>query len=155
MKIKKTLSASALLRTGALLVLLTAGFISFQNCAAGFQPQANVATNASTGGGSGDTTNGGSGTQIGTTSPTPTATPGPKVSLSWVAPTTGQQTGYTIQLSTDGVKFTTIMQAAGTQTSATVTVPTAGTTYYFRIQATNSGGGSAFTPIVTAIVPVR
>jgi nitrous oxidase accessory protein NosD len=74
------------------------------------------------------------------------------VNLSWTAPSSSNQSGYSVQRSTDGVNFTTI--ATGLSSSATSfidTGPLAATTkFYYRIFAVNSIGNSGYSNIASA-----
>jgi subtilisin family serine protease len=72
-----------------------------------------------------------------------------KVSLSWTASTGA--TSYVIQRSTNGTTWSQI----GTATSASYTDPTvvASTTYYYRGDAVNSAGSSAFSSSVSVTTP--
>lgn len=97
----------------------------------------------------GQATNGSSsGGQI----PTPSSS-GNTANLSWTPAAAGGQTGFVIQESTDGTNYTAIQTLAGTVTSATVPGLMPGTTYYFRIMATNSAGDSMYTQGSTSVTP--
>ena len=86
----------------------------------------------------------------------PTATRGDtQVSLSWTAPANNGSaiTDYLIQHSTDSVNWTTFADGTSASTTATVTGLINGTSYVFRIAATNAVGTTAYssasTPAVT------
>lgn len=76
-----------------------------------------------------------------------------QVRLSWNAGG-GQQTGFVIQQSSDGVTYATIQQVSASTTSATVTGLYPSSIYYFRIQAINSAGSSSFSKVVKATIPL-
>jgi hypothetical protein len=65
------------------------------------------------------------------------------VSLSWTAPSDGGSpiTSYKVWRSTDQVTWTTVVSATA---STSLTLATPGGTYYFRVQARNAVGGSAY-----------
>jgi fibronectin type 3 domain-containing protein len=75
-------------------------------------------------------------------------------SLSWTAPTTGDPaTSYVISRATvQAGPFTTV----GTSTTTTYvdSTVTAGTTYYYEVEAVNSAGESGPSNEVTAVIPV-
>ena len=73
------------------------------------------------------------------------------VNLTWVAPTSANQTSYVISRSADGVNFTTIATGvSATATSYTDTsVLSASTTYYYEIQAVNVAGTSTASNVAT------
>jgi len=83
-----------------------------------------------------------------TPGPTPTPTGTPRVQLTWTA-VAGQQTGFYIEQSTDGITFTQIQTIPSPTTTTTVTGLTAGQKYYFRIRAYNSLGSSPYTTVVS------
>ena len=83
------------------------------------------------------------------TSSSPTAQTNGIVQLSWVA-STDLPTGYLIEQSTNGTTFTQVSTAASGTTTVMVSGLTRGQTYYFRMRASNSGGDSPYTPIVSA-----
>jgi hypothetical protein len=75
-----------------------------------------------------------------------------QINLSWVN-NANNQTGFEIDRSTDGVNFsplTTVGAAATTYSDNTVA---AGTTYYYRVEATNAAGASPSSNIASATTP--
>jgi hypothetical protein len=79
---------------------------------------------------------------------------GPRVQLNWAASGGDATQGYSIEESSDDVSFSQV-QTVGNVTTATVTVPSYGATFYFRVRAYNQGGYSSYSPIasVVAIAP--
>ncbi|NBN97599.1 MAG: hypothetical protein EBV41_08270, partial [Actinobacteria bacterium] len=78
------------------------------------------------------------------------------VSLSWSAPaSTGGSsvTDYVIEVSTDGVSWTTVNDGTSTLTSATVSGLTNGAAYRFRVTARNSLGDGAVSFVSETITP--
>jgi fibronectin type 3 domain-containing protein len=93
------------------------------------------------------------------TAPTaiPTLTVGPwavtALELTWTV--AGQViTGYVIEQSTDGVNFTPLASVAATPRSYVAADLLAGTTYYYRIQATNDSGMSGYSAVASGTTPV-
>jgi len=87
----------------------------------------------------------------------PTATRGDtQVSLSWSAPANNGSaiTDYLVQYSSDsGSNWTTFADGTSASTTATVTGLTNGTSYVFRIAATNAFGTSAYSSASSAVTP--
>lgn len=87
----------------------------------------------------------------------PTATRGDtQVSLSWTAPANNGSaiTDYLVQYSSDsGSNWTTFADGTSASTTATVTGLTNGTSYVFRIAATNAFGTSAYSSASSAVTP--
>lgn len=77
--------------------------------------------------------------------------PANAVQLNWVA-NAGEQTGFTIQQSTDGITYSNVQTLSEPARSAVVSV-TRGQTYYFKVQGFNSIGPSPATTNVTVAVP--
>ena len=77
---------------------------------------------------------------------------GSAVELNWTDSTVSPNfaTSYAIQISTDGVNFTTVANAVQESTSFTVTGLNQSTTYYFQIVGSNSAGSSGPSNIATA-----
>ena len=73
-----------------------------------------------------------------------------QVRLTWNNPTPNTATGIKIERSTDGTNFTQIALVGRGDTSFTDTGRSPGTTYYYRIRATNQIGDSAYTSTVSA-----
>jgi fibronectin type 3 domain-containing protein len=88
---------------------------------------------------------------------TATAQSGPQVSLTW-NDNSNNETGFKIDRATDAgftqnlVTFTAPANVGATATYVDTTV-TAGTTYYYRVRATNSAGDSANTNTASLTVP--
>jgi hypothetical protein len=88
---------------------------------------------------------------------TATAQSGPQVSLSWTD-NSNNETGFKIDRATDaGFTQNLVTVAAPANVGATAsyvdTTVTAGTTYFYRVRATNSAGDSANTNSATVTVP--
>jgi len=78
-----------------------------------------------------------------------------QVVLSWGAPVLpggANITDYTVQYSS-GSGYTTFSRAASTALTATVTGLTNGTSYTFRVSATNSAGTSAYSTVSSSVTP--
>jgi titin len=77
---------------------------------------------------------------------------GAAISLGWVDNSTNED-GYRVERSTDDLTYTTLasLPKASTTYSDTTAVP--GQIYYYRVQAYNLGGASAYTATVNATVP--
>ena len=71
---------------------------------------------------------------------------GSQLQLSWKA-NLGEQEGFNIEQSMDGVNFNQILQVADGINTAQVSV-TAGQRYYFRIRSYNPAGSSPYSAIV-------
>jgi FtsP/CotA-like multicopper oxidase with cupredoxin domain len=87
-----------------------------------------------------------------------TATPGAnrsgRVVLNWTAPVDGAVTSSQIQYATNsGFTGSRNVAVNGGGTAGTVTGLTRGTTYYFRVVATNGLGAGAASAVVTAVAP--
>lgn len=79
-----------------------------------------------------------------------TATAGKrKVTLSW-ADNSGNESGFKIERSTDGVVFTQIATTGADVTTYTNGSLTSGTTYHYRVRAYNSSGDSAYSNVASA-----
>jgi len=74
--------------------------------------------------------------------------PTSSLDLTWTNTATNAS-GYNVDRSTDGVSFTRIVQLGSTATSYRSTGLAAGTRYYFRVSAYNSGGTSAFSNVAS------
>ncbi|MCK9408260.1 MAG: fibronectin type III domain-containing protein [Bacteroidetes bacterium] len=107
----------------------------------------------------------GDGTASSTTAATPSTVPGvptnvvgtsgnTQVSLTWTAPNDGGNpiTDYVVEIN-DGSGFATFADGTSTSTSATVTGLTNGTSYTFRVSATNSAGTSSVSTVSAAVIP--
>jgi predicted phage tail protein len=80
-----------------------------------------------------------------------TATAGKKsVTLNWMD-NSSNETGVKIERSTDGVNFSQITTTGANVTSYKNTGLTSGTTYYYRVRATNTAGDSAYSNTASAI----
>lgn len=78
------------------------------------------------------------------------------VSLLWTAPAANHQLGildYTIQQSTDGTNWRSLVDGPSTDTSLTVQSLTNGSSYYFRVAATNTVGLGPYSDAVGPIIP--
>ncbi|NOH02165.1 MAG: fibronectin type III domain-containing protein [Chloroflexi bacterium] len=71
------------------------------------------------------------------------------VALSWRDNATNE-TGYTIEVSTDNFQTWTVIQLPANATSYNVTGLSGNTTYWFRVQAYNADGVSAYSEVVSA-----
>jgi hypothetical protein len=79
-----------------------------------------------------------------------TATAGKKsVTVNWVD-NSNNETGFKIERSTDGVNFSQITTVGANVTSYKNVGLTSGTTYYYRVRATNAAGDSAYSNIASA-----
>ncbi|HZL33789.1 MAG TPA: NPCBM/NEW2 domain-containing protein [Tepidisphaeraceae bacterium] len=81
------------------------------------------------------------------------ATGASSVNLTWTDASTNQ-TGVKIERSVDGVNFTQIALASATATSYTDTTPVAGTSYSYRVVATNGAGDSAPSNSASVVMPM-
>jgi hypothetical protein len=92
--------------------------------------------------------------------PTPTAPAAPsglsasavsssQINLSW-ADNSGNETGFKVERSTDGVNFTQVATVGVNTTSYAATGLSASTAYTFRVRATNSVGDSAYSNSASA-----
>jgi hypothetical protein len=71
--------------------------------------------------------------------------PSGSIVLSWVAATNAS--GYVVERSTDGVAFSPIAQPGATATGYTDSGLAPGATYYYRVDAYNSAGSSAYSNV--------
>jgi subtilase family serine protease len=79
-----------------------------------------------------------------------TAAAGKKsVTINWVD-NSSNETGFKVERSTDGVNFNQITTTGANVTSYKNTGLTSGTTYYYRVRATNGAGDSAYSNIASA-----
>lgn len=77
------------------------------------------------------------------------------VSLSWTAPTNSIIRDYIIQYSSNsGSTWTTFSDGTSTSTTATVTGLTNGTSYLFRVAATNGAGSSSYISLSNPLTPI-
>lgn len=78
-----------------------------------------------------------------------------EVSLTWTTPATGGSaiTSYTVQYSSDSGSTWTTFSTAPTTNSVTVTGLTNGTSYVFKVLATNGIGSSSYSSNSTAVSP--
>ena len=81
---------------------------------------------------------------------TQTTKSGPQILLNWSA-SSGSPAGYYVAQSTDGNSFSIVKTVFSN--TATLSGVTSGTTYYYKVQAYNSGGNSAFTSAVSVTAP--
>lgn len=72
-----------------------------------------------------------------------------KVTISW-ADNSSNETGFKIERSTNGTTFTQVTTVGAGVTSYTNTGLTSGTTYYYRVRATNANGDSAYSNTASA-----
>src|SRR6185312_6352977 len=80
-----------------------------------------------------------------------TATAGSgQITLQWTNTATNQ-TGFEIDKSTDGTNFSPLTNVGGNVTNYSDAAVTAGTTYYYRVEATNSAGSSPSSNIANAV----
>src|SRR5207237_1287952 len=79
-----------------------------------------------------------------------TAVSSSQINLTWTN-NASNATGISIQRSGDGINFTVIATVASSVRSYADTGLTAGTKYYYRVQAANAVGFSAFSKVVTAV----
>jgi Domain of unknown function (DUF4082)/Fibronectin type III domain len=82
---------------------------------------------------------------------TATAVSASQVDLSWSA--AADATGYRVERSTDGATWASLAQLAGGVTSHSDTGLASGTTYHYRVVATNAGGESPPSPVASATTP--
>ena len=71
------------------------------------------------------------------------------IGLTWTDNSTNE-TGYYVQRSSDGTNFSQIASLGAGATSYSSTGLTAATKYYYRVNAYNSAGASAYTPVASA-----
>jgi len=72
-----------------------------------------------------------------------------QINLAWTESSTSQ-TGFSVQQSTDGSTFTQIATTSASTMSYSATGLSAGTTYYYRVTASNSAGSSGYSSVVNA-----
>ena len=77
---------------------------------------------------------------------------GTQVNLSW-ADNSSNETGFKVYKSTDGTNFTLLVTPGANATSYSWTGAAPGTTYWFRVTATNAVGESAASNTATATTP--
>jgi lysophospholipase L1-like esterase len=82
---------------------------------------------------------------------TATAVSASQVDLAWSA--VADATGYRVERSTDGASWASLAQLAGGVTSHSDTGLASGTTYRYRVVATNAAGESPPSPVATATTP--
>jgi titin len=78
------------------------------------------------------------------------------VSLLWTAPAANHQLGildYTIQQSVDGTNWVSLVDGPSTDTSLTVQSLTNGSSYYYRVAASNTVGLGPYSDAVGPIIP--
>jgi hypothetical protein len=80
--------------------------------------------------------------------PTPPPTGNPIIQISWTADL-GEQQGFYIEQSSDGVTFNQVQIVPDGTYSATLTGFTPAATYYFRIRAYDQSGPSPYSPVVS------
>ncbi|TMQ30281.1 MAG: hypothetical protein E6K70_24420, partial [Planctomycetota bacterium] len=80
------------------------------------------------------------------------AVSGTQINLKWTDNSTNE-TGYTIQRSTDGTNFTTIATAGPATNKYMDSGLNSGTAYYYRVSAYNAGGTSAYSNTASATIP--
>jgi hypothetical protein len=76
-----------------------------------------------------------------------------QINLAW-SDLSSNEDGFKIQRSTDNATYFQVASVGANATSYADTGRNAGTTYYYRVQAYNSGGSSAFSNIASATTPV-
>jgi hypothetical protein len=72
-----------------------------------------------------------------------------KVVLSW-SDNSGNESGFKIERSTDGLIFTQIATTGANASSYTNSGLTSGTTYHYRVRAYNGAGDSAYSNVASA-----
>ena len=82
---------------------------------------------------------------------TATAVSASQVDLAWSA--VADATGYRVERSTDGATWASLAQLAGGVTSHSDTGLASGTTYRYRVVATNAGGESPPSPVASTTTP--
>jgi fibronectin type 3 domain-containing protein len=75
-----------------------------------------------------------------------------KINLSWTD-NSNNETGFKIERSTDGVNFSQIATTAANVTTYASTGLNSGTTYWYRVRATNAAGDSAYSNTASAVAP--
>jgi titin len=76
-----------------------------------------------------------------------------RISLTW-ADNSNNETGFTIEMSTDGVNYTQVATVGPNVTGYTATGLLPLTTYYFRVRAYNAAGNSAYSNVASATTPL-
>ena len=89
-------------------------------------------------------------TSVGTSVTLPSG-PG-KIQISWNA-NAGEQTGFYVEASSDGVNFAQVETVPDGTTTATVSGLATSTTYYLRIRGYNQAGDSPYTQTLVAKIP--
>src|ERR1700677_330122 len=72
-----------------------------------------------------------------------------QVNLNWTS-NLGEQQGFYVEESSDGVNFSQVLTVPDGPNSATIALPSAGK-YYFRVRGYNQAGNSPYTAVVTTI----
>lgn len=75
-----------------------------------------------------------------------------QVNLAW-QDTATNETGFKIERSTDGKSYSQVATVAAGVTTYANTGLSGGKTYYYRVRATNAGGDSAYSNVVTVATP--
>jgi hypothetical protein len=83
---------------------------------------------------------------------TATAVSSTQINLAW-ADQSGNETGFKVERSTDGVSFTQVATTGANVAAYGATGLAAGTTYHFRVRAYNGDGNSAYTNSAVAATP--
>ena len=77
-----------------------------------------------------------------------------QINLKW-ADRSGDETGFKVERSTDGVTFTQLATLAANSTSYASTGLSGGKKYHYRVRAYNANGNSSYTSVVTATTPTK
>jgi hypothetical protein len=81
-----------------------------------------------------------------------TAAPGPRIDLAWTD-NSSNETGFTIERSTDGTTFAPLTTVGANQTSYSNPNLSPSTTYFYQVRATNASGDSAPSNVASATTP--